>query len=44
MSYPYQIKSIEQYQAAYQKSIEQPEEFWEDIAQHFTWQKNGIKY
>ena len=43
MSYPYQIKSIEQYQAAYQKSIEQPEEFWEDIAQHFTWQKKWDK-
>ncbi len=43
MSYPYQIKSFEQYQTAYQKSIEQPEEFWEDIAQHFTWQKKWDK-
>lgn len=43
MSYPYQIKSIEQYQTAYQKSIEQPEEFWEDIAQQFTWQKKWDK-
>jgi acetyl-CoA synthetase len=43
MSYPYQIKSFEQYQTAYQKSIAQPEEFWEDIAQHFTWQKKWDK-
>ena len=43
MSYPYQIKSFEQYQTAYQKSIEQPEKFWEDIAQHFTWQKKWDK-
>jgi acetyl-CoA synthetase len=43
MNYPYQIKSFEQYQAAYQKSIEEPEIFWEDIAQHFTWQKKWDK-
>ena len=39
MMYPYQIKSIEQYQEAYQKSIENPEAFWEAIASHFTWHK-----
>lgn len=39
MMYPYQIKSIEQYQEAYQKSIENPEAFWETIASHFTWHK-----
>ena len=43
MSYPYQIKSFEQYLTAYQKSIEEPENFWEDIAQHFTWQKKWDK-
>jgi len=43
MNYPYQIKSIEQYQTAYQKSIEDPEQFWDDIAQHFTWQKKWDK-
>ena len=43
MSYPYQIKSFEQYQAVYQKSIEEPENFWEDIAQYFTWQKKWDK-
>jgi acetyl-CoA synthetase len=43
MNYPYQIQSIEQYQTAYQKSMENPEKFWDDIAQHFTWQKKWDK-
>lgn len=33
------IKSFEQYQQAYQKSIENPEEFWNEIAKTFTWQQ-----
>jgi acetyl-CoA synthetase len=39
MNYPYQITSFEQYQADYAKSIEQPENFWGNIAEHFVWQK-----
>ena len=39
MSYPYQIKSYEQYQKDYQRSIEDPADFWSEIAQHFTWKK-----
>jgi acetyl-CoA synthetase len=39
MKYPYQIKSLEEYKAAYQHSIEDPAGFWEDIANHFTWKK-----
>ncbi len=39
MSYPYQIKSFDEYKEAYQKSIEDPAAFWADIAQHFTWRK-----
>ena len=39
MSYPYQIKSYEEYKEAYQKSIEHPETFWAEIAEHFTWKK-----
>ena len=37
MSYPYQIKSIDAYHAAYKKSIEEPAQFWSEIAEHFTW-------
>ncbi|MEP6674012.1 MAG: acetate--CoA ligase [Ferruginibacter sp.] len=39
MSYPYQIKSLEEYHSAYKKSIDDPEGFWADIAQHFLWKK-----
>jgi len=39
MNYPYQITSFEQYQAEYKKSIEQPEDFWSNIAEHFIWRK-----
>ncbi len=43
MSYPYQIKSFEEYKKAYQKSIESPEEFWGEIAHHFLWKKKWNK-
>jgi len=39
MSYPYQIKSLEDYQQAWKKSIESPEEFWSSIASNFHWYK-----
>ena len=39
MSYPYQINSHEEYDANYKKSVEEPEKFWAEIAQHFRWQK-----
>ncbi|MDP1762321.1 MAG: acetate--CoA ligase [Sediminibacterium sp.] len=39
MPYPYQIKSLEQYQADYKRSMEDPAEFWSTIAEHFTWKK-----
>ena len=37
MSYPYQIKSLEKYNEHYEKSVQQPEEFWAEIASHFVW-------
>jgi acetyl-CoA synthetase len=39
MTYPYQIKSIEQYEADYHRSVNDPEAFWGDIAGHFQWRK-----
>lgn len=39
MSYPYQIKSFNEYKSEYQKSIEDPAGFWSSIAEHFTWRK-----
>lgn len=43
MSYPYQLKSLEEYQAAYKKSVEDPEAFWADIAGNFFWRKRWDK-
>jgi acetyl-CoA synthetase len=43
MSYPYQIKSLSEYHEAYKKSIDDPEGFWDAIAQNFLWQKKWDK-
>lgn len=37
------INSFEEYQQQYQKSINQPELFWDEIASHFTWKKKWNK-
>jgi acetyl-CoA synthetase len=39
MSYPYQIRSLEQYRSEYKKSVEDPEGFWGDIAANFQWRR-----
>lgn len=39
MSYPYQIKSYDAYREAYRRSMESPEAFWSEIADHFQWKK-----
>lgn len=39
MSYPYQIKSLEQYHSDYKKSVEDPEGFWGSVADNFQWRK-----
>ena len=43
MSYPYQIKSADEYKAAYKKSVEDPEGFWGEVASHFYWRKKWNK-
>lgn len=43
MIYPYQINTIEQYQEDYKQSIEEPEFFWANIANHFLWHKKWDK-
>lgn len=43
MAYPFQIKSREEYDAAYRKSIEDPEGFWAEVASHFQWRKKWDK-
>lgn len=37
------IKSFEDYQKTYQQSVENPESFWADIAEDFTWKKKWDK-
>ncbi len=37
------IKSFEEYKQAYQKSVTQPELFWAEIAENFTWKKKWDK-
>src|SRR3978361_1257088 len=37
------ITSFDEYQSTYKKSVEQPEEFWADIAGNFQWRKPGDK-
>jgi acetyl-CoA synthetase len=37
MSYPYQIKSLDEYRQQYQQSIDDPASFWAGIAEHFQW-------
>jgi len=39
MSFPYQIKSQAQYYQEYARSVEDPETFWSQIADHFVWKK-----
>jgi acetyl-CoA synthetase len=38
-----QITSLEQYQSEYKKSVENPEAFWENIANEFTWKQKWTK-
>lgn len=39
MSYPFQIKSLEEYHAAYKRSVDEPESFWAEVASYFIWRK-----
>ena len=43
MSYPYQIKSLKQYHTDYNKSVEDPEGFWGNVAENFLWKKKWDK-
>ena len=43
MSFPYQISSFDDYLEKYRKSIEQPEKFWTEVAENFTWKKKWDK-
>jgi acetyl-CoA synthetase len=40
---PYRINTIEEYHSEYQKSVENPEAFWSEKADHFVWRKKWDK-
>ncbi len=42
-NYPYQIRSREQYDLAYKKSVEDPEGFWAGVAGNFQWHRRWDK-
>lgn len=39
----FQIKSLDDYKSQYQKSINEPKAFWDEIAGHYTWQSKWSK-
>jgi acetyl-CoA synthetase len=39
MNFPFQIKSIDEYKAQYWRSLDEPEQFWSEIAASFQWKK-----
>jgi acetyl-CoA synthetase len=43
MSYPFQVRSFEEYSSAYKKSVDDPEGFWGSVAENFYWRKKWDK-
>jgi len=43
MSYPFQIKTLEQYHQEYKKSVDEPDAFWGSVAENFLWRKKWDK-
>ena len=43
MLYPFQITSLEQYHEDYNKSVNDPEGFWGNVAENFLWRKKWDK-
>ncbi len=39
----FQISSLKEYQETYKKSIENPSEFWDEVASHFYWREKWEK-
>lgn len=43
MTFPYQIKTLQQYHEAFKQSEENPEMFWDNVAKNFVWHKKWDK-
>jgi len=39
----FKVKSFEDYKSTYKRSVENPDAFWDDIANHYSWQKKWDK-
>ena len=37
------IRSLEEYHEAYRRSVENPEQFWAEVAEPFTWRRKWSK-
>ncbi|MEZ5026958.1 MAG: acetate--CoA ligase [Chitinophagales bacterium] len=43
LKHPHKIQSFQAYQDTYKKSVENPEQFWSEIAESFQWKKKWDK-
>src|ERR1044071_9545874 len=43
MSYPFQIRSMDEYKKAWHDSINDPDKFWGSVAENFYWRKKWSK-
>src|SRR6185369_5525538 len=43
MSYPFQVRSFEEYSSAYKQSVDDPGGFWGKVAENFYWRKKWDK-
>ena len=43
MAFPFRIKTYDEYNKAYRHSVEEPEQFWSDVASQFTWRRKWDK-
>jgi len=43
MHYPFQLTTPEAYKKAYQKSMDEPEKYWAEVAEFFHWRKKWDK-
>jgi len=43
MSYPFQIRSMEEYKKTYEASASDPDQFWATVAENFYWRKKWDK-
>ncbi len=43
MSFPFRIKSLSEYHEHYRRSLQNPEEYWAEVAQNFRWRTSWVR-